>query len=359
MWKKKDQEIREEPLQEEPLVNERKDTHFIRAAYADLFFQDQLSEIQLESHMQKMKIVIENRAYQQDYNNDNPSLFYLNCYDLGKELGVNGGHLEALIRLFILKEEAFAYAPIIINNPQRIGFCIYLNKESYDNQVKIKQDCCYTKQKLEAADAFIGSLVLPSLDIQGEENRTAAKRIINLVKCDYYRRFFKDHDEWSYCNLQTQLHRYPFLYQFMDQMVKQDVIHSWNIDSQNSFIAAKLKANDLIPEDPSIFKFKYWRDHAEFEREAQFRRENCVIVSEQALAASRLNPEEQDALRDLVAQLNHRIAQGPYQFVGVFKGEHKNYFGKILNFLKDQGAIFGFNWIGGDNFDIYVKLKDY
>ncbi len=260
-----DQEIQVEPLQKEQelVSNKPKCTDFIRAAYVDLFFErNQLDEAQLEALTQKMKIAFENRHYQQDYNNDNPFLFCVDSGNFARENKVNFNNMEALIRYMILKDETYAYTRIFVENPKRIGFCIYLNKESCDNRAQIEQ-ICFTKQKLEEADAFIESLIFPSLDNYDEKNRSVAQRIINLLKGGHHQRILNDLLNWEYCNLQTQYDHYPFVHQFMDQLVKQGVIHSWNI--RNGFIAAKLKANDSIPEDPLIFEWNSWRDQAKLD----------------------------------------------------------------------------------------------
>lgn len=264
------------PKVEEQIENEHKS--LIRSVYLTfLGIIDEskwLTEPQIELLSKKLKKWIAKSYYQENkYKNDNPSLFFLDYEDFGMENKIDEIQLKMFIRYLILKEEVFAY------NEEDKGFCIYLNKESYDNRAQIDSDC-YTTQKLKEAEQLVESLDFPPLDDYTKEERLLAENVINDIKRYYYRRASGNHVKNKNGNFLISSFNFPNVSKFMDQLVMQRVIHSWNCFEKNEKISIKFKEEDLIQENPSSFKFKIWRDQQAIEREIQFCKENSVNITE-------------------------------------------------------------------------------
>jgi hypothetical protein len=323
----------------------------IRIAYQGLLMGEidkskWLNETQMENLAQKLKESIVKRAHQDDYSNKNLSLFCVDYNDFGVENDIDGFKLEALIRYLILKEEVFSYCR------RRKGFCLYLDKEIHDNRNHQQYKTCHTKQKLEEADACVESMIFPSLDACDEKELPVAKEVIKAIKKAQYQRVLDDEIDSEKCELLIEFYPQRFLTDLMDGLVANELIHSWNVYQRNNEICVKLKADDLV-KDPSFFRWKSWRDVEEIERETQFRKENCVSISEQARVASDLSFAEKKALDELLEELNKRTHFGSFEFRGGYQSD------KILGFLKAQNAIFDYQKKGWQNdYVIFVKSSD-
>jgi hypothetical protein len=358
---KEEQKIQQDPreaklkseevkLKSDQIDKDLKKEDMIRIAYQHLMGgidkSKWLNETQMENLAQKLKESIAKRAHQETYDNHNPSLFYVDYNDFGVENEIDIIQLEALVRYLILKEEVFSYTKA------RCGFCLYLDKESHDNRNLEQHQTCYTKQKLEEADACVESMVFPSLDAYNEKELPMAMEVIKTIKNAHYRRVLDDQTKCEKCNLYIKFYPQGFLTDLMDGLVANELIHSWNVYQRNNEICVKLKTDDLV-QDPSLFKWKSWRDAQEIDQEAQFRKENYVSISENAIVSSSLSFAERDELDKLIEDLNKRTHSGSYEL----QGNHQT--DKILVFLKAQKAIFDYKKNGWKNdYIIYVKSTD-
>ena len=337
-------------VKEGEVGKELKNEDLIRIAYQQLWggieMKNRLTESQIELLTKHLKDSITTRLQQKEFGNKNPSLFYVDYNDFGVKNGIDIIGLEALIRYFILKGEAFAYSRA------GAGYCLYLNKESHDKRKHDLHETCYTKQKLEKADAYVESLIFPPLDAY-HEKQNLANKAVKEIRNEHYRRVLEDRVQNKSCDLYIPLYPNCFLTPLMDKLVEQGLIHSWNTYQRMGTITAKIKAEDLIDEQPSMYQWKLWRDAQEIEREVQFRKENCVSVSAQTLLASGLSTGEQDDLQKLLEDLNKRTHPGPFDFRGKYQTN------KILDFLKAEKAIFDYKRNGWQNdFIIFIKATD-
>ncbi len=324
---------KEVPRQSEKKEKELKKEDLIRISYQQLFGgidkNKWLNEAQIDLLAQNLKVSIKQGSDQKEFGNNNTSLFYVDYNGFGRENGIDAIKLEALIRYLILKGEVFAYSHA------RVGYCLYLNRESHDNRDHELHDICYTKQKLEKADAYVESLVFPLFDAYNEKERPVAEDIIKQIKNNHYRRVLDDRVQNQNCDLHLPFFPNRFLKQLMDNLVEQGLIHSWNVYQRIGTITAKIKLEDSIQEDIS-FQWQLWRDAQEIKREAQFRKENCVSVSIQALLRPGLSLGEQEDLQKLLEDLNKRTCPGVFKFRGKYQTN------KILDFLKTENVIFDY-----------------
>lgn len=207
---------------------------------------------EMERLATNLKDRISQRAYQISvYENDDPSLFLVDYNDFGQENEINGFELEALIRYLILKDEVFSYCRA------RASFCLFMNCEAHENRDTEICLRCRTKQNLLAADAAVETLVFPSWDIGNNENNKLVGNICRRITNELYRRALYQEAQSDCCNLCVFLSSDSSISDYMDKLVTQGLIHSWNVLKRNNTIHVKLKANDRIKES-SVFAWDNW-----------------------------------------------------------------------------------------------------
>ncbi len=292
----------------------------------------------------KLEVFSQDRTIQEkEYGNNDPNHIYIDFNDFGKSNNLYGNDLQILSRYMVLNEKIAGY------KQARVGYCLYLTKESIPTN---PDHPVFTKEKLMEIDDYMSKLQWPSAssEFAQTEREIFDKAIKSLTSQHYCRVVNNSHDAFTMYEL-DRININSSGEKVLDYLVEKGTIDSWNASQRTYQACIKIKNADDVKDNSTMLRWEKWRDITVIKAEKEFKKNNHIEVPQADLLKSSLSSGEEQALQDLVKELNKR--RGP--------GKHTWYSGfpKVVDFLKARGSIYDYQRVNWSNtFDLYVKPED-
>lgn len=221
-------------------------------------------------------------------------------------------------------------------------------------------------------DAYLQTLPWPKEDDFAPEEWKIVEKIITEIKDSHYDRVVKNFPGVTMHFMDIDVNviggqdvhaTSPKEAQILDKLVKMGTIDSWNVASRRCKACIKIDKTDEVQDyDPGYktkgYSWKEWRDLAVIEREALFKENNQVILSDEQKKEldSILDQTQKENLKLLIEGLNQKVTPGVYIWIPSMKQE-LDASEKILRELKQRNIIFDYKRYVR-NFEVIVKADD-